>query len=501
MTDQSNRAPKSTPMRIASVVAGCLAALSIANCLGQTRPAGAREEPSALAQKARSALLADRFDEAIGLYQRLVQALPAEPGARLNLAMALYSAGRYKESLVQLERLRVSQAANARFWFLLGVGYLKLEQPAKAVEPLERAVHLDASYLPNRIELAGALLESGALEKAEAAFRALAKDEPGLPKAWQGLAVTRLELSREASDALDRLAPDSSFRYALAALAAVGQGDREQARALYRKAQSAVPAAPWLDSELAALSDGAKPGPDASRVAGHPLALAFFGGEPERVLALSPRPRDPEALYWRSRAYAELARSAVERLASLPPSAERHELLAAALQRAGRRAEAVAEWREASRVSPADRRIRGELARSLRLNRQYDEAAPLLEELTRLDPSRAEWQFELGDCLVNQGRPEQALERLSRACELQPGLLEAQALLGQVLLQSGDAEAAVVHLEKAAPLDRDGSIHFQLAGAYRSLGKPELARQALVRQKALQSASRTRDEGGPAAAK
>ncbi|MDR3717206.1 MAG: tetratricopeptide repeat protein [Bryobacteraceae bacterium] len=488
-------------MRIAAVVAGCVAALAIAICPGQTRPAGAVEDLAALAQNARNALLADRFDEAIGLYQRLVQALPAEPGARLNLAMALHSAGRYKESVAQLERLRVSQAANARFWFLLGVGYLKLEQPGKAVEPLERAVRLDASYLPNRIELAGALLESGSLEKAEAAFRALTNDEPGLPKAWQGLAVTRLELSREASDALDRLAPDSSFRYALAALAAAGQGDREQARALYRKALAAAPAAPWLEAELAALSDGVKPGQDARPAAGHPLALAFFSGEPERVLALSPRPRDPEALYWRSRAYAELARGAVERLASLPPSAERHELLAAALQRAGRRAEAVAEWREASRMSPADRRIRGELARSLRLNRQYDEAAPLLEELTRLDPARAEWQFELGDCLVNQGRPEQALGRLSRACELQPGLLAAQALLGQVLLQSGDAQAAVAHLEKAAPLDRDGSIHFQLASAYRSLGKPELARQALARQRELKAATGTRGGGGMAEAR
>jgi len=437
-------------------------------------------------------LLADRFDEAIRLYRRLVQALPAEPGARLNLAMALHSAGRYGESVAQLERLRVSQSGNARFWFLLGVGYLKLEQPGKAVEPLERAVHLDPAYTPSRIEMAGALLESGSLEKAEAAFRALSKDEPSLPKAWQGLAVSRLELSREASDALDRTAPDCSFRYALAALAAAGQGDREQARALYRKALSAAPAAPWIEAELTALSAGAKTGPEDSRAAGHPLALAFFSGQPERVLELASRARDPEALYWRSRAYAELARSAVERLASLPPSAERHELLAVALQRAGRRAEAVAEWRDASRMSPADRRIRGELAQALRLNRQYEEAVPLLEELARLDPARAEWQFELGDCLVSQGHPEQALAHLTRAAGLRPGLLAAQALLGQALLQSGDAQAAVIHLEKALPLDRDGSIHFQLASAYRSLGKPELARQALARQKELRAASGAR---------
>lgn len=471
-----------------AMIAACLASLLPAQCLAQPRPAATAESPSVLAENARKALLADRFDEAIGLYQRLAKVLPAEPGVRLNLAMALHSAGRYGESVAQLERVRVSQSGNARFWFLLGVGYLKLEQPRKAVESLDQAEHLDPSYLPGRIELAGALLESGSLGRAEAAFRELSKDEPGLPKAWQGLTVSRLELSREASDGLDRLAPKSSFRYALAALAAAGQGNREQARSLYRKSLAATPPAPWLELESAALSDDTATGQEESRSAGHPLALAFFRRQPERVLELSSHVRDPEALYWRSRAWAELARIAVERLACLPPSAEQHELLAVALQRAGRRAEAVAEWREACRLSASDQRLRGELARSLRLNRQYDEASTLLEELGRLDPTHAEWQFELGDCLVSQGHPEEALAHLARAVELRPGLLAAQALLGQVLLQSGDAQAAVAHLERSLSLDRDGSIHFQLANAYRSLGKLELSRQALARQKELQAA-------------
>jgi tetratricopeptide (TPR) repeat protein len=353
-------------------------------------------------------------------------------------------------------------------------------------------VHLDPSYTPNRIELAGALLESGSLDKSEAAFRSLSEDEPRLPKAWQGLAVARLELSREASEALDRLAPESSFRFALAALASAGQGNLEQARSLYRKALAAALPAPWLEPELAALSDGAKTGPDEGRDAGHPLALAFFSGQMAHLLDLSSSARDPEALYWRSRAYAELARIAVQRLSSLPPSAERHELLAVALQRSGRRADAVAEWREASRMSPADRRIRGELARSLRLNRQYDEAVPLLDEMARLDPARAEWQFELGDCLSSQGHPEQALAHLTRAVELRPAALAYRALLGQVLFQSGNVQAAAVQLEKAASVDRDGSIHFQLANAYRSLGKLELSRHALVRQKELQAAAASR---------
>lgn len=486
-------------------IAICIAALILVHSMAQPRPAGAAEDPSLLSERARKALLADRFDEAIGLYLRLAKVLPTEPGVRLNLAMALHSAGRYGECVAQLERLRVSQGANARFWFLLGVSYLKLEQPGKAVEPLERAVRLDATYTPSRVELAGALLESGSLEKAEAAFRALSNDAPSLPKAWQGLAFARLELSREASNALDRLAPNSSYRYALAALAAAGQGNLEHARSLYQKAMSATPPAPWLEAEVESLTgenrSDSKTGKEEGRDAGHPLALAYLRHQPERILQLSLHARGPEELYWRSRAYSELARSAVERLSSLPPSTEQHELLAVALQRAGRRAEAVAEWREASRIARADQRIRGELARSLRLNRQYDEAAPLLEEQARLDPARAEWQFELGDCLVSQGHPEQAVGHLTRAVELRPTALEYRALLGQVLLQSGHPQAAVVQLEKASAVDRDGSIHFQLANAYRSLGKLELARKALARQKELQAAAERRSKEVSTAAK
>ena len=366
-------------------------------------------------------------------------------------------------------------------------------------------MHLDASYTPSRVELAGALLESGSLEKAEATFRALSNDEPSLPKTWQGLAFARLELSREASNELDRLAPNSSYQYALAALAAAGQGNLDHARSLYQKAMSATPPAPWLEAEAASLTDenrsASKTGNEEGRAAGHPLALAYFRHQPERILELSLHVRGPEELYWRSRAYSELARSALARLSSLPPSAEQHELLAVALQRAGRRAAAVAEWREASRISPADHHFRRELARSLRLNRQYDEAAPLLEELGRIDPARAEWQFELGDCLVNQGHPEQAIGHLTRAVELRPTVLEYRALLGQVLLQAGHPQAAVVQLEKASPMDRDGSIHFQLANAYRSLGKQERARRALARQKELQAAAERRSNQTSPAAK
>src|SRR5262249_40517113 len=93
---------------------------------------------------------------------------------------------------------------------------------------------------------------------------------------------------------------------------------------------------------------------------------------------------------------------------------------------------------------------------------------------------------ELGDALFSLGRDEEAIRHLQTAVELAPELLPAQAKLGQALLLAGNPDAALPHLELAAPLDTDGSIHFQLSTAYRRTGKTELAARALARRSEIE---------------
>lgn len=319
-------------------------------------------------------MLARRYEEAIGLYRRLLRVLPDEPGVRLNLGLALHSASRYREAIAQLEQIRAPEAANPRFWFILGLSYLKCEEPRKAIAPLEKALELDASNATARLELADAYLESGQFALAAGSFKRLAEEKPDLPKAWQGIALSELALS-----------------------------------------------------------------------------------------------------------HADLAKKALDRLAALPPSAEQHEMLAIAYGRTGKRAESVAEWREAVRLAPGDKRLQGRLAEELWLSRQYDEARPILESLVRGDPERPDWQFELGDTLFSQGEPEEALTHLQEAVTLAPAMLPARAVLGKALLRTGNPSAAIPHLERALEIDKDGSLHFQLATAYRKIGKPDVAERVLQR--------------------
>ena len=422
----------------------CLAALS----------SGGQDNVAELSSHARDALLGGRYEEAIHLYEQMVKALPREPGVRLNLAVALDAAGRHREALTNLEQLRAAEAANPNFWFLLGIEYQKLQQPAKAVVPLERAASMDPANAQFRLELADAYLASGANSQAEAAFRKLSREQPDNAKALEGLALSLLAMSRAAFDALEAIAPASPFYRALRELAEADQGNAGKALA-----------------------------PSES-----PAARAFQQGEMQRVLSLTASSKQPEMLYWRARACSQLTNEALGRLAALPQSAEVHELRARVLRQARRWQESAAELREACRMSPRDSRLRGELAEGVWLSRNYDEAARILSELVKAGPEHARWQFQLGDSLFNLGRPEQALIHLRKAVDLSPSDLPMQAALGRLLLQMGDDQEAVSHLEKAAPLDKDGSIHYQLATAYRNVGKADLARRALARQQELQKA-------------
>jgi tetratricopeptide (TPR) repeat protein len=453
------------------------------------------ETLSRQAREAREAMVNGRYAEAVRLYEQMVKALPNEPGARFNLALALDAAARPREALKNLQQIKPAEAGNPKFWFLLGIEYQKLQQPAKAVDPLERAVKLAPADLAYRLELADACLSSGASARAAASFRVLAAERPNDARILAGLVRSQLAMSSDAYNALVQTAPGSSFRLALGALSEADKGDRTKVVALYNQALSAQPPAPWLNAELDAFQGAASSQPrnaDAVSDAGHPLARLFHGGDLEGVVAQTAAAKTPEALYWRARACSELARASLTRIAALPPSAEAHELAGLALRQVGRWEDSLAEFREAATLAPNDDRLRAELAKAQWLSRHYEEAAKLLEQIVAKSPDRAEGEFELGDSLFNLGQPELALRHLRRATALSPDAFAIQAMLGRVLLQTGDSQEAAPVLERAAKHDLDGSIHFQLATAYRNLGRADLARQAVARQKEIEEAARRR---------
>ena len=140
-------------MRTASMWA-CAAGL----LWGMAIQAAPQENLEALARQAREAMAGGRYPEAVRLYQQMVKELPSEPGARFNLAVALDAADRPRDALKNLELIQAAEAGNSQFWFLMGIEYQKLGQPARAVDRLERAVKLAPANFDYRLELADAYL-------------------------------------------------------------------------------------------------------------------------------------------------------------------------------------------------------------------------------------------------------------------------------------------------------------------------------------------------------
>src|SRR5207245_1957378 len=123
--------------------------------------------------------------------------------------------GRPREALKHLEQIKAAETGNSHFWFLLGIEYQKIQQPAKAVYPLERAVALAPHDVDYRLELGDAYLGSGALARATETFRALSAERPDDPRFLAGLARAELAMSGDAYKALVQAAPESSFHLAL----------------------------------------------------------------------------------------------------------------------------------------------------------------------------------------------------------------------------------------------------------------------------------------------
>lgn len=112
---------------------------------------------------------------------------------------------------------------------------------------------------------------------------------------------------------------------------------------------------------------------------------------------------------------------------------------------------------------PADPRPRLILASALRRQGRAAQALPLLIELTRVWPRAARTRYELGLCLAATGRAGEGLGQLEEAVRLDPNLADAWAALADSAFAAGDTA-------------REGPARAALARI--AAGNPELGRAA-----------------------
>jgi tetratricopeptide (TPR) repeat protein len=430
-------------------------------------------------QQASTLMSQGRFGEAAVIYRDLTKALPGNPGLVLNLGLALHMAGNHAEAVPLFETVLKSQPASIPALISLGLSQLQLNQPAKAVAPLTRAVTLQPANIDARGMLAGALMATDRAAEAAPHYRKLTELAPKDAKVWTGLGKCYEALAAKSFEAL----PNGSAEWlAIVADTRVLSRQYRAAFYFYKQALEKDPALKGVHASIANVYrlSGSEPAWAAAEKAKEPNCLPdkqacdFAAG---RLLDAAAG----KSLYWRTRAYNELALKAFAQLSKLPPSIDLHLLRAELATDRNQHLEAAKEVEAALKLAPGDRGLEREYATSLYLAKDYAAAVPLLEKEMNRDPRNAEIYFFLGDCYLKQEKPEEAITYLAAAVAYDAKLLPAQASLGLALARTGKQKEAIPHLEAALPMDQDGSALYQLSRAYQATGDAEKARQAVAK--------------------
>ncbi len=430
-----------------------------------------------------------RFEDAIPIYQKLVHALPGNPGFILNLGMAEQMAGHPQQAIPQFEAVLKAQPDNIPALTSLGMAELQLNQPRLAVPPLEKLLRVQPDDLNARGMLAGAYMSLQRDDEAAEQYRKLTADDGSDPKAWYGLGKAYEALAAKAFAELSKDNPQSPY---VAALLADSRLQRKQYRSaffFYRQAQNKLPDLPGLHTGLAKVyeSTGHHEWADAEQKSeGTPAnchvttaECRFLAGDFLGATKRTGTASTSESLFWATKAYNRLAINAFDRLGQLPDSVEIHALKAEILHGHGQDADAAKEWETALTLTPGDERLETELATSLFLAHNYDEVMPLLGKLLARQSNAPDLNFMMGESLWRTQQPDKAVPYLTAALNADPTLLPAHAALGMVYALLNQNAQAVSHLEKAMSLDDDGSLHYSLARAYQASGEAERAKKTM----------------------
>ena len=132
-----------------------------------------------------------------------------------------------------------------------------------------------------------------------------------------------------------------------------------------------------------------------------------------------------------------------------------HLNLGVALERQGRDAEAVAEYREALRIYPKSSDTHNNLANLFDTMGETNAALAEYQEAIRLDPKSTAPRNNLGTLYVKLGRLDDAMKQYAESGQLDPKDAHAYFLMGKVLLREGRDGEAISQFQKAAQLAPD----------------------------------------------
>jgi predicted Zn-dependent protease len=186
----------------------------------------------------------NRYDEAIEQY-RAVLAKKDNAGLRLNLALAYYKKGAWRDAVQQLDGLRAGQPNDARIATLLADCYASLGQDEKAIAILKPVESAHPDDLSVAWLLGSALIRTGhrreGLDRVDRVAREGNRPEAYLLAGRTALKMNEFERARDYGVAAARLDPRLPGVDTLNGTVLTYLGDTEGAAAALRKAVEADP--------------------------------------------------------------------------------------------------------------------------------------------------------------------------------------------------------------------------------------------------------------------
>jgi tetratricopeptide (TPR) repeat protein len=217
-------------------------------------------------------------------------------------------------------------------------------------------------------------------------------------------------------------------------------------------------------------------------------------------------PKDPEVLYHSGRLLSNYAYLLTMKLAQVAPeSSWMHQAAGEANESQGLYDAAIREYRAVLAQDPRRPGIHFRLGRTLLARAQQPGAAEAsrlraeamteFEQELQLDPTSASAAYELGEMHRRAGDLDRARELFERAVKHYPDFEEARVGLGRVLVSLGTPDLGLPHLRKAIALDPEDEVaYYQLATAYRALGKTEEQKEALAKFQRLRDERSSRQD-------
>ena len=290
-----------------------------------------------------------------------------------------------------LRALEAERPGNVNCQWLLGAALVAQNQPAAALETLERVLAVAPDFAEARVDLARAYRSAGNAARAREEVRRVLEREPHHHRAWlaYGDALVDLGQLTDAATAFERARLTDPHRARIGeATAALTAGERRKSEELFREILRADPSHVAALCGLAALSLATDVPEDAERLLRHALAQSAhtplaWRGLGEAFIALG-RLAEADAA----------ARHATE---IEPDNPYTWITVATVATRLMRQEEALEAYERAARLQPEEVRLRTTLGHVYKTLGGRAESEAAYKEALALDPGHAEAWWSLAD--------------------------------------------------------------------------------------------------------